>query len=94
MIFQLQAPVGSLEMTSCSPWTGWGKTHKEKRTRTWQAAVQAAIAEAQRAAGAQGTRYNHTSPKAEEHNTKAKPIIGSWRQGKSVTAAVPILTYQ
>lgn len=66
-------------MTSCSPWTGWGKTHKEKHTRTWQAAVRATAAEAERAAGAQGIRYNHTSPQAEEHTTKAMPIIGSWR---------------
>lgn len=92
-LFQLQAPVGWLEMTSCSPWTGWGKTHKEKCTRTWQAAAQATTAEAQRAAGAQGMRSNHTSPKAEEHNTKAVPIIGSWRWGKSVTAAVLVLPY-
>jgi len=39
-IFQLKAPLGSLEMISSSPWTGWAKTHKERCTQICEAAVQ------------------------------------------------------
>lgn len=69
-----------------------GEEAQKKAHSNLQDAVQASTAEDQREPRAHVITTPHQMQG--KHNTKAMPVIGSWRGGDSVTAAVLVLMYQ